>query len=258
MKTTIKQLTCLVLTVTTLLLGGLSYAAPVLKMGVEGAYPPFNSIDASGKVVGFDVDIGNELCKRINRQCQWVTQQWDGMIPALQTGKFDVMVSSMTITPERSAQVLFTVPYYYSYAMMASHVGSGLVFSREGLAGKTIGIQAGTSHEPWLPKKYGTGFQIKPYPSTDDMFLDFENGRLDGIFADVVIIKPWIAEHGGDSVYEQVGETVTDPDLGNAIGIAVRKEDTALAAQLNKAIGAIVEDGTFAAIAAKYFDFPLR
>jgi len=258
MKTTIKQLIGLALTSAALLLGGLAQAAPVLKMGVEGAYPPFNSIDASGKVVGFDVDIGNELCKRINRQCQWVTQQWDGMIPALQTGKFDVMVSSMTITPERSAQVLFTVPYYYSYAMMAAPTGSGLVFSREGLAGKTIGIQAGTSHEPWLPKKYGTGFNIKPYPSTDDMFLDFENGRLDGIFADVVIIEPWIAENGGAAVYEQVGETVTDPELGNEIGIAVRKEDTALVAELNKAITAMVEDGTFAKIAAKYFSFPLR
>ncbi len=233
-------------------------AADALKLGVEGAYPPFNSIDASGQVVGFDVDVGNELCARMARECSWVTQQWDGMIPALQTGKFDVMVSSMTITAERSEQVLFTDPYYFSYAMMAAAKDSGLALSAEGLAGKVVGVQSGTNHEVWLPQKYGNGFEIKPYPSTDDMFLDFQNGRLDAVFADAAIVEPWVMDNGGLDVFEQVGDKVNDADLGTEIGIAVRKDDTALAAELNEAIAAIVADGTFDTIAARYFDFPLR
>lgn len=240
------------------LIGATAAGAQVLKMGVEGAYPPFNSIDSNGDVTGFDVDIGNELCERMNRDCEWVTQQWDGMIPALKTGKFDVMVSSMTITDERAEQVLFTDPYYFSYAMMATFAGSDLSLDSDSLAGKTIGLQAGTNHERWLPEKYGDGFEVRAYPSTDDMFLDFENGRLDAIFADAAIVDPWITENGGDEVYIQVGDKVNDPDLGTDIGIAVRKDDEALAEELNTAIAAIVDDGTFDTIANKYFDIKMR
>jgi lysine-arginine-ornithine-binding protein len=229
-----------------------------LKLGVEAAYPPFNFTDRDGNLSGFDIEIGNALCEKMERSCEWVTQQWAGMVPALQTGKFDVMVSSMTITPKRSEQVLFTDPYYFSYAMMAAPAGSGLTLDKEKLAGKTIGLQAGTNHERWLPEKYGTGFTIRAYPSTDNMFLDFQNGRLNAIFGDVAIITPWINENGGEEVFEQVGDDINDPDLGTEIGIAVRKNDTELAADLNAAIKSIVADGTFEAIENKYFDIKLR
>lgn len=229
-----------------------------LRLGVEAAYPPFNFTDRDGNLAGFDIEIGNELCVRMERNCEWVTQQWDGMIPALQAGKFDVMVSSMTITPERSEQVLFTDPYYFSYAMMAAPTGSGLALDTESLSGKTIGLQAGTNHERWLPEEYGTNFTIRAYPSTDNMFLDFENGRLDAIFGDIAIIQPWINEHGGEEAFEQVGENINDPNLGTEIGIAVQKGDAELAADLNAGIESIVADGTFDNIENEYFDIDLR
>lgn len=229
-----------------------------LKLGVEAAYPPFNFTDRDGNLAGFDIEIGNELCERMKRNCEWVTQQWDGMIPALQAGKFDVMVSSMTITPKRSEQVLFTKPYYFSYAMMAAPTGSDLTLDSEGLSGKTVGLQAGTNHERWLPEKYGQDFTIRAYPSTDNMFLDFQNGRLDAIFGDIAIIQPWINEHGGEKAFEQVGENINDPELGTEIGIAVRKGNTDLADDLNTAIESIVSDGTFEDIENEYFDIDLR
>ncbi len=156
-----------------------------LRMGVEGAYPPFNYVNAAGKVEGFDVDTGEALCARLARKCEWVVVPWDGLIPALQAGKFDVLMSSMTITPERRQQVLFTKPYYFSYGMMIANNGSGLSFTAESLKGHTVGVQAATTHEAWLRDRFGDAIELHAYPSSDDMFLDFQNGRLDAVFADV-------------------------------------------------------------------------
>ncbi len=231
---------------------------PPLRMGVEGAYPPFNYVDAAGKVEGFDVDIGEALCERLRRRCEWVVVPWDGLIPALQAGKFDVLMSSLTITDERRRQVLFTRPYYFSYGMMIAAKGSGLSFTREGLKGRSVGVQAATTHEAWLRDRFGEAVELHAYPSSDDMFLDFQNGRLDAVFAEAPAMRPWMERNGGVAAYEQVGENVSDPALGTEIGIAVRKDDARLAGELDAALGGIIAEGTFAAIAKRYFSFPLR
>jgi lysine-arginine-ornithine-binding protein len=229
-----------------------------LRMGVEGAYPPFNFVNAAGKVEGFDVDIGEALCARLARKCEWVVVPWDGLIPALQAGKFDVLMSSLTITAERRRQVLFTNPYYFSYGIMIAGKGSGLAFSTEGLKGRAIGVQAATTHEAWLRDKFGDAIELHAYPSSDDMFLDFQNGRLDAVFAEAPAMVPWMEKNGGVKAYEQVGANITDPALGTEIGIAVRQGDTVLVDALNAALDGIIADGTFATIAKKYFSFPLR
>ncbi len=229
-----------------------------LRMGVEGAYPPFNYVDAAGKVEGFDVEIGEALCARLARRCEWVVVPWDGLIPALQAGKFDVLMSSMTITAERRKQVLFTKPYYFSYGMMIAARGSGLVFSVEGLKGHTVGVQGATTHEAWLRDRFGDAIELHAYPSSDDMFLDFQNGRLDAVFAEAPAMVPWMEKNGGVAAYEQIGDNVTDPALGTEIGVAVRKDDTALAGRLDAGLDAIIADDTFSTIAKKYFSFPLR
>lgn len=228
-----------------------------LRMGVEGAYPPFNFVGPAGKVEGFDIDIGEALCKRLARRCEWGVLPWDGLIPGLQAGKFDVLMSSMTITTERRRQVLFTKPYYLSYGMMIADKGSGLAFTVESLKGRAVGVQAATTHEAWLRDKFGDAIELHPYPSSDDMFLDFQNGRLDAVFAEAPAMVPWMEANGGVKAYEQVGGDITDPALGTEIGIAVRKADTALAGELNAALDGIVADKTFATIAKKYFSFPL-
>lgn len=229
-----------------------------LRLGVEGAYPPFNFVDAAGKVEGFDVDIGEALCAHLARKCEWVVVPWDGLIPALQAGKFDVLMSSMTITPERRRQILFTKPYYFSYGMMIANKGSGLAFTAEGLKGHAIGVQAATTHEAWLRDRFGDGIELHGYPSSDDMFLDFQNGRLDAVFAEAPAMVPWMEANGGVGTYEQIGGNVTDPKLGTEIGIAVRKNDARLVGELNDALDAIIADKTFAKIAKRYFSFPLR
>jgi lysine-arginine-ornithine-binding protein len=229
-----------------------------LRMGVEGAYPPFNYVDAAGKVRGFDIDIGEALCARLARECQWMVVPWDGLVPALQAGKFDVLMSSLTITPDRRRQVLFTKPYYFSYGMMVAARGSGLAFSTESLKGRAIGVQAATTHEAWLRDRFGDAIELHAYPSSDDMFLDFQNGRLDAMFAEAPAMVPWMEKNGGVNAYEQIGENITDPALGTEIGVAVRLGDTVLADELNATLDGIIADGTFATIAKKYFTFSLR
>ncbi|MET3795014.1 transporter substrate-binding domain-containing protein [Aquamicrobium terrae] len=242
-----------------LLAGGAARAddPPPLRMGVEGAYPPFNAVGPDGKVHGFDVDFGEELCKRLQRRCEWMVVQWDGLIPALQAGKFDVLMSSVTMTPERHQQVRFSKPYYFSYGMLIAPKGSGLAFTPQGLEGRAIGVQAATTHEHWLRERFGTAIALHAYPSSDDMFLDFQNGRLDAVFAESVAMFPWMERNGGVGAYEQIGPNITDPALGTEMGIAVSKDNETLGQAIDKALDAIVADGTFRAIESKYFKTPL-
>jgi len=144
-----------------LLAGGTARADdPPLRMGVEGAYAPFNAVGPDGKVHGFDIDFGEEMCKRLQRRCEWIVVQWDGLIPALQAGKFDVLMSSVTMTPERHQQVRFSKPYYFSYGLMVAQKGCGLQFTPGSLEGRAIGVQASTTHEHWLRERFGTAIAI--------------------------------------------------------------------------------------------------
>jgi lysine-arginine-ornithine-binding protein len=226
------------------LIAGTAHAQDVLRMGTEGAYAPFNYVGADGKVAGFDVDIGNALCEKMNRSCEWTTQDWQGIIPALQGGKFDVLMSSMTITEARRQQIDFTAD-------------ANLEISPEGLKGKMLGAVRETVNAIYVDAKFADVATIQTYVSSDDLFLDLKNGRLDAAFGDATELSPWLKDHGGDE-FVQIGETVSDPLLGEGIGIGVRKGDSTLLADLNKALDAIVADGTFATLSQKYFDFPLR
>ena len=121
-----------------------------LQIAVEGEYPPFNTTDKKGRLVGFDVDIANALCKSINASCVLVKQRWDRMIPDLVAGKYDLVVSSMSITAERRQKIDFTDPYYQSPAKFVAKKGTDLTISPAGLKGQRIGVQRATIHEQYL------------------------------------------------------------------------------------------------------------
>lgn len=228
---------------------------PPLRMGVEGAYAPFNAVGPDGKVHGFDIDFGEELCRRLHRRCEWMVVQWDGLIAALQAGRFDVLMSSVTMTPERHRQVRFSKPYYFSYGLMIARKDrKDLQFTSEGLAGRDIGVQASTTHEHWLRERFGTAIAIHAYPSSDDMFLDFQNGRLDAVFAESVAMFPWMERNGGIDAYAQIGPNITDPALGTEMGIAVANGNDALGNEIDRLIDEIVADGTFRKIERRYFE----
>ena len=228
-------------------------AADKLVIGTEGAYPPFNFIDASGKVGGFDIDIGMALCAEMKVECTVVTQDWDGIIPALQAKKFDFMIASMFITPERAEKVAFTKPYFKAPMTHIAPKGSGITdFTNEGMKGKTIGAQSGTTQAEYATATYPDA-DIKLYPTQDEVNLDMINGRLDLATGDMLPLMAWLKTEDGKCC-ELIGKPITDEKwIGKGAGIAVRLEDRELVAKLNAAIDAIRADGTYQKINAKYF-----
>lgn len=223
-----------------------------LRLATEGAYPPFNNINAAGQLVGFDVDIGNALCAAMKVKCEWVSQEWDGMIPALQAGKFDAIVASMFITDERKKQIDFTDPYYRTPAAIVAPKDSPLTeITPESLAGKAIGVQISTVYFNWA-EKYLTESAIKTYPSALEWQADLMNGRLDAANDDQIVIQQFLDSPEG-ACCKLVGTVKPILEIhGPGAGIAVRKGDP-LAAEFNAAIKAIRADGTYKTINDKYF-----
>jgi lysine-arginine-ornithine-binding protein len=227
----------------------------MVKIGTEGAYPPFNSIDTEGKLVGFDIDIANALCEAANFECEFVIQDWDGIIPGLIAKKYDAIVASMSITDQRKEVVDFTDKYYNTPAKFVAAKGAELDISPEGLAGKAVGVQRATIHENFLRGEFPE-VEVRAYATQDEANADLVSGRLDLVMADsVALLEGFLnTEEGQD--FEFVGPDYSDPKYhGEGAGIAIRKGEDDLRATFNEAIDKIRADGTYEAIAEKYFDF---
>ncbi|MBS1270294.1 MAG: Lysine/arginine/ornithine-binding periplasmic protein [Gammaproteobacteria bacterium] len=223
-----------------------------VKMGTEGAYPPFNNINEEGDLVGFDIDIGNALCDAMGVTCEWVTSDWDGIIPALLAKKFDTITASMSITAEREEKIAFTDKYYTSPVRFIRRKGTDA--TPESISGAAVGVQSATVSENLVQGKF-PGAEIKTYAEQEQANLDLTSGRVDLVAADAFVLIGFVDSEAGNDV-EFVGPSYTDTEyLGEGIGIGVRKEDTELLQMLNDAIEQIREDGTYQKINTKHFDF---
>ena len=229
-----------------------------VRIGTEGAYPPFNEIDSAGNLVGFDIDITNALCAEMKVECTIVAQDWDGIIPGLLAKKYDAIIASMTILPERMKVVDFTDKYYKTSAHFVKRKDSGVVdISRQGLKGLTLGAQKATTSSNYLEDVYKGHAKLKFYDTQPQANLDLKAGRLDAVHADTLPMLDWLASADGKCC-ELVGPELTDPNwFGYGTGIAVRKEDDDLREMINKAIAAIRKDGTYQKINAKYFPYSI-
>lgn len=237
------------------LFAGSAAAQEKLVIGTEGAYPPFNNLEANGELTGFDVDIAKALCEEMKVTCTFVTNDWDGMIPALQSKKFDAIVASMSITPERLEQVDFTNKYYNTPAAIAVPKDSPITEATpEALKGKTVGAQGSTTHANYA-EKHMPDSELKLYPTADEYKLDIANGRIDAAIDDVVVLSEWVKSDAG-SCCKILGTLPGDVDIyGPGLGIAIRKGESALVAKFNDAIAAIRANGKYKEINDKYFDF---
>lgn len=229
-------------------------AADKLRLGTEGAYPPFNFFDSAGNVTGFDVEIGLALCERMQVECEIVAQDWDGIIPGLLAKKYDFVIASMFITEERKKQVAFTDPYYLAAMTHVAPKGAGITeFTNEAMAGKAIGAQSGTTQAEFVQAMYPDA-DIRLYPTQDEVNLDLASGRLDLQVGDMLPMLDWVGKTDDGACCELVGEPITDPKfVGEGVGIAVRQEDNELREALNKALAEVRADGTYKAINDKYF-----
>lgn len=226
-----------------------------VRVGTEGAYPPFNYIDDAGNLVGFDIDISNALCSTAGLNCTFVTQDWDGIIPGLQAKKYDAIIASMSITPKRQEVVDFTGKYYNTPAKFVAAKGANFDISPEGLAGKVVGVQRATIHEDFLRAKFPK-VEVRNYGTQEEANADLEAGRVDLVMADSVALLDGFLETEAGEGFEFVGPDYNDPKFhGEGAGIAVRKGEDKLRGCLNDAIQTIRANGTYQEINAKYFDF---
>ena len=246
-----------------------------IKIGTEGAYPPWNSKDAAGNLIGFEVELANELCKIMKHNCEIVEQDWDGMIPALVSRKFDAIMAGMSITDERKKTINFSQGYADEVASLAVMKGS----KNEGLKtlsainltdisadeqatldtlakafkGKTIGVQTATIHQNFLDSGLMGKVKVRTYKTQDEVNLDLAAGRIDAALAAAVAFTDY-AEKSGKSVV-LTGPTFAGGDFGNGVGVGIRKGDSELLNDFNAAIDKARDDGIISRLAIKHFGF---
>ncbi len=224
-----------------------------VRVGTEGAYPPFNNLNARGELEGFEIDYGKALCEKVKLTCTFVAQDWDGIIPALLAGKYDVIIAGMSMTDERRRRVDFSRPYAdIPPAFIAGKRVTATEISPAALRGKVIGAQSATVHANFLEKYYGRS-SIKLYPTQDEANLDLANGRLDYVVADKQVLLDFLGGKGGECC-RHIADVKPEKEIhGDGIGMAFRKEDSALRALFDKAIEESLRDGTHEKAAAKWF-----
>ncbi len=227
-----------------------------VRIGVEGAYPPFSFVQPNGELAGFDIDIAKALGEAMGAEVTLVAQDFDGIIPALLAKKYDAIVASMSITEERKQKVDFSKKYYQTPAKFVCKKGAMATFSREAIKGKSVGVQRATIHDKYLTDNYGSDVEIKRYGTQDEAYLDIVAGRVNMLLADSVALSDGFLKKPEGKDYQFIGPDLDDPKwFGNGAGIAIRKEDKDLAEALNKAIDTIRANGTYKKIQDKYFDF---
>lgn len=227
-----------------------------IRVGVDSPYPPFEFTNPDGSLGGFEIELGNEVCKEITKKpCDWVVQAWDGIIPGLQSRKYDMIFSSMTISEERKKHVLFSAPYYLSpsgyFAPKASK------FSPKSTKDVRIGVQRATVQDKYATEVHKDA-KIVRYTSADDLRVDMAGGRLDAVFIEAPVGVDLFKESKKDVVL--IGESISEPKefFGDGIGAAFRKRDKDLAEKVNKALEKLKNDGTYDAIMKKYFDYSIK
>ena len=252
-----------------------SAQAGSIKIGTEGAYPPWNAKDESGKLIGFEVELANFLCIYMKADCTIVEQDWDGMIPGLIMRKYDAIMAGMSITDERMKTINFSQGYADEVASLAVMKGSSLEgldtpkainLSTGGsdvknalktltaaLAGKTIGVQTATIHQNFLESGDVGSVKVRTYKTQDEVNLDLVAGRIDAGLADILAINDF-AEKSGEAVV-LVGPTFSGGAFGNGVGVGIRKDDTALLKKFNDAIDTARKQGKISELAIKWFGF---
>ncbi|OIQ05985.1 MAG: amino acid ABC transporter, partial [Rhodobacteraceae bacterium CG2_30_10_405] len=214
--------------------------AEVVRLATEGAYPPFNFVDDTGEIAGFEREFGDEICKRAALECTWSTNEWDSIIPNLQSGNYDVIIAGMSITDERKQVIDFSDNYYppvpsvYVAAKADANFASG-----------TVAVQVSTIQAAYIA---ASGATLLEFPTPDETVAAVRNGEADAVFADFDYLNPLVKESGGALMV--VGDPVA---IGGGVGLGLRQSDQELKGKLNEAIAAMKADGSLNVLIEKYF-----
>lgn len=229
---------------------------PELKIAIDPTYEPFTFKTPDGKPTGFDVDIAEALCAEIKRECVYIEQVWDSMIPGLLAKKYDVIISSMSITDDRKKVVDFSDKYYNTPSRIVVKTNTSFT-DLTSLKGKRIGVLKGSTQEKYaLGELKAVGVNVIAYEAQDQVYLDIKSGRLDGTVADSVEVNGGFLSKPEGAGYGFVGPVLSDVRyFGYGVGVALRQGETQLKDELNAAIKAIRANGTYDTISKKYFNF---
>lgn len=225
------------------LCAGMAFAAghaTTVRMGTEGAYPPYNFINDAGDVDGFERELGDELCARAELTCEWVTNEWDSIIPNLTSGNYDTIIAGMSITDEREVVIDFTQNYIPPAASAFVALAGSEVMSDGVVAAQTSTIQAGYVAT--------TGQTLVEFATPDETVAAVRNGEADAVFADKDYLVPIVAESNGELVF-----VMEDVQLGGGVGMGLRESDTELRDKFNAAITTMKADGTLNTMITKWF-----
>ncbi|EOW3481072.1 arginine ABC transporter substrate-binding protein [Salmonella enterica subsp. enterica serovar Kiambu] len=226
-----------------------SVSARTLHFGTSDTYAPYEFVDADNKIVGFDIDVANAVCKEMQAECSFTNQSFDSLIPSLRFKKFDAVIAGMDMTPKREQQVSFSQPYYEGLsAVVVTRKGAYHTFAD--LKGKKVGLENGTTHQRYLQDKQQAITPVA-YDSYLNAFTDLKNNRLEGVFGDVAAIGKWLKNNPD---YAIMDERASDPDYyGKGLGIAVRKGNDALLQEINAALDKIKASPEYAQMQEKWF-----
>lgn len=226
------------------LLAATAASAQTVKLGTEGAYAPWNFINDNGDLVGFEIELGNELCARANLECEWVVNEWDSIIPNLVAGNYDAIIAGMSITAERDELIDFTQDYYppdpSKWVATTPDAGNDL-------QGRTVGVQGATIQAAWVADNLGDTVTIKEYATADESMADLLAGVVDLVLADRGYLEPFV----DNTTIFFVGDDIL---IGGGVGMGIRETDADLRATLNAALDSVKADGTLDALIATYFE----
>ena len=230
----------LILTATALVLVAGTGFAQTVRLGTEGAYPPYNFINDAGEIDGYERELGDELCERAELTCTWVKNDWDSIIPNLASVNYDAIMAGMSITPEREEVIAFTQNYIppaaSAYAALSDDVD---------IESGVIAAQTGTIQSSYVAE---TGATLLEFATPDETVAAVRNGEADAVFADKDFLVPVVEESGDELVW--LGE---DGALGGGIGVGLRQSDTELREKLDAVITEMKEDGSINELIVKWF-----
>jgi len=229
----------------------------VIRFGVDPTYAPFESKAPDGKLVGFDIDLGNAICAKLHAKCVWVESDFDGMIPALKARKFDGILSSMNVTEKRMREIDFSDKLYNAPSRLVAKKGANLLPTAESLKGKRVGVVQGTIHEAYAMAHWEQqGVTVVQYQNQSRVYEDLQSGRLDATLQHAIEADEGFLKKPAGQGFAFAGPELKDPKtLGTGSAIGLRKDDAELKKSINGAIAAMLKDGTYQQIEHKYFSF---
>ncbi len=235
-----------------MMIGAMAFAssasAEKARIASEGAYAPWNYMDDSGKLAGFEIDLGNELCKRAELECEWVVNEWDTIIPNLVAGNYDMIMAGMSITDERKQTIDFSDEYFPpDPSKFAASKGADLDMAN--IKGKKIGVQGGTIQADYAEEHFKADNTILSYETGDQSVADLAGGNVDLVLADGSFLEPVVK--GSNGAIEFVGDDIA---IGGGVGIGMRQSEDALQTKMKEALDSVKADGTLDKLIMEYFE----